>query len=214
MRGRKPKPNASQVAAGDPRKLGMGKLKAKLEAEPKAARGLPPPPKHLKGLALSAWKFWVEELSAMGLDRRPDGMMLEGACFNYAAAIQAEAIIGREGPTVKECTILYLAKKEQLRELRRVTRIRAEAGCKTPDEVAAADLLKTEIAEIESSLRVRAHPAVQIARQRWTLVKGFCSEFGLSPVSRTRLSVEKKDEGDVDLMAALSAPRAPRPAIN
>jgi P27 family predicted phage terminase small subunit len=214
MRGRKPKPTASQIAAGDPRKLGIRKLKAKLEAEPKAARGLPPPPKHLKGLALSAWKFWVEELSAMGIDRRPDGMMLEGACFNYAAAIQAESIIAKEGPTVERWTPLYFLKKKELRELRRAILIRADAGCDTRDDKAAAELLVKEIEELKSFLSVKAHPAVQIARQRWTLVKGFCSEFGLSPVSRTRLSVEKKDEGDVDLMAALSAPREPKPAIN
>jgi hypothetical protein len=26
------------------------------------------------------WRFWREELEAMDLDRRPDAMMLEGAC--------------------------------------------------------------------------------------------------------------------------------------
>jgi P27 family predicted phage terminase small subunit len=110
----------------------------------------------------------------MGLDRRPDGMMLEGACYNYGGAIDAENIIGREGATVTESTI---------------------------DE---------ESGEV-TVLRVKAHPAVQIARQRWTLVKGFCSEFGLSPVSRTRLTIEKKDTGEADLAAILSAPRVPRP---
>jgi phage terminase small subunit len=41
-------------------------------------------------------------------------------------------------------------------------------------------------------------------------VRSFQSEFGLSPVSRTRLTIEKPDNGEKDLMAMLSAPRMPR----
>ena len=79
MRGRKPKTAAQQIAEGDPSKRGVHKLDARLEAEPKATRGLPAPPQHLKGLARKAWRFWSEELEAMNLDCRPDAMMLEGA---------------------------------------------------------------------------------------------------------------------------------------
>ena len=39
------------------------------------------------------------------------------------------------------------------------------------------------------------------------LLKAFCSEFGLSPISRTRLSVEKPTVEEDDLMAILSQPR-------
>src|SRR5579863_8251506 len=38
---------------------------------------------------------------------------------------------------------------------------------------------------------VKPHPAVAQMNAAWTLLKMFCSEFGLSPVSRTRLAVEK-----------------------
>ena len=48
MRGRKPKTAAQQIAEGDPRKRGTRKLSDLLEVEPKAARGLPRCPKHLR----------------------------------------------------------------------------------------------------------------------------------------------------------------------
>lgn len=175
MRGRKPKPTANQIAAGDPRKLGKKKLQEKLDNEPQAVSGIQDPPERLEGIARDQWLFWRAELEAMGIDKRPDAAMLEGACWNFAGAIDAEKILAREGQTVTESTI-------------------ADDG----DVVI---------------LKVKTHPASQIAARRWALVKSFCSEFGLSPVSRTRLSIEKKDSGEEDLAALLSAPREPRKEI-
>lgn len=64
-------------------------------------------------------------------------------------------------------------------------------------------------------LRIRKHPAVEISSRSWLNVKAFCSEFGLSPVSRLRLHPENDGDGDGDkmddLMAALSQPREKKP---
>src|SRR5436305_14436798 len=38
------------------------------------------------------------------------------------------------------------------------------------------------------SVKVKDHPAVAISNAAWRQVRAFCSEFGLSPVSRTRLT--------------------------
>jgi P27 family predicted phage terminase small subunit len=54
---------------------------------------------------------------------------------------------------------------------------------------------------------VKPHPAVAQGNAAWMLLKGFCSEFGLSPVSRTRLTVEKPDDGEDELLEILSQPR-------
>ena len=54
---------------------------------------------------------------------------------------------------------------------------------------------------------VKPHPAVAQGNAAWMLLKAFCSEFGLSPVSRTRLAIEKPADGEDDLMAILSQPR-------
>jgi P27 family predicted phage terminase small subunit len=174
MRGRKPKPTAQKIAEGDAGKKGVHKLDQKLASEPKASRGLPGCPRHLKGRARYAWNFWSEELAAMKLDRRPDGPMLEGACRQYERAVAADLILDREG-------IVF------------TKRFVTESG---------------EVVDLEK----RKHPAVEISNRCWLIVKAFCSEFGLSPVSRTRLTIESvPSTDDDDLIRALSAPR-PRSA--
>lgn len=59
-------------------------------------------------------------------------------------------------------------------------------------------------------VNVKSHPAVAQGNAAWVLLKAFCSEFGLSPVSRTRLAIEKSTTGEADLMALLSQPRERR----
>src|SRR5579885_1119219 len=168
MRGRKPKPTARQIAEGDPRKHGKGKLQERLDLEPKPARGLPACPLHLKGRARLAWEFWREELAAMKLDSRPDAMMLEGACVGYSRAVEADLILAEEGLVVEESII-------------------DDSGNKVV-------------------LKVKNHPAIAISNLAWKQVRAFCSEFGLSPVARTRLKVERDDDVD-DLAKLLSQPR-------
>mgnify|MGYP000508740079 CR=1 FL=1 len=105
MAGRKPKPAARQIAEGDPRKRGKHKLIDAQNREPDAKRGLPECPKHLKGLARDMWNFWADELAHMNLDRRPDAASLEGACRHYARAVEADAILDRDGLIVEESMI-------------------------------------------------------------------------------------------------------------
>lgn len=67
-------------------------------------------------------------------------------------------------------------------------------------------------------LKIRKHPAVDISNRSWLIVKAFCCEFGLSPVSRMRLVVPKDaGEDHDDLVRLLSQPRLKReesPAVN
>jgi P27 family predicted phage terminase small subunit len=100
--GRKPKPLSLQIAEGDPRKRGKRKLLEAQECQPKAAKGLPDCPKHLKGRARTAWAFLKEQLETMDLDRRPDTLALEGGCLAYQAAIEAEEQLAKEGCVVTE----------------------------------------------------------------------------------------------------------------
>jgi P27 family predicted phage terminase small subunit len=55
-----------------------------------------------------------------------------------------------------------------------------------------------------------AHPAVRQRNQALLIMRAFCSEFGLSPISRTRLSVEPVDDDEDDLWKLLSQPRTNR----
>ncbi len=105
MRGRKPKSIELQIAEGDPRKHGVGKLAEKQKSQLKATQGLPDCPKHLNGRAREAWEFWSSELVGMKIDKRPDAMKLEGACVAYARAVEADLILEREGITIKDVYI-------------------------------------------------------------------------------------------------------------
>jgi P27 family predicted phage terminase small subunit len=52
------------------------------------------------------------------------------------------------------------------------------------------------------------NPAVTRMTTALTALRGFTSEFGLSPVSRTRLTIEKGGSEEKDMMNLLSQPRA------
>ena len=106
MRGRKPKPLGVRASEGDVRKIGAKKLREKLAAEPPTTRGLPDPPDHLGCRARELWLFWVSELEGMGIDRRPDGIMLEGACVAYGQAVAADIMIEHDGIVVSEPVVV------------------------------------------------------------------------------------------------------------
>jgi P27 family predicted phage terminase small subunit len=55
--------------------------------------------------------------------------------------------------------------------------------------------------------KIKNHPAVAISNAAWRQVRAFCSEFGLSPVSRTRLALEQPDTSSEHLMKLLATPR-------
>jgi P27 family predicted phage terminase small subunit len=169
LRGRKPKPISQQLAEGDPRKHGVGKLEKRLEAEQRAEHGLPDAPAHLGEIAAHAWQMWKEELEKMRLDFRPDQVMLEGACVSYERARAADELITKHGPLISE----PIFNKEGER----------------------------------TGSRIKTNPAIAISNKSWVIVRSFCSEFGLSPVSRTRLSIKEQGDSQADLMKLLSAPR-------
>lgn len=169
MRGRKPKPTQQQINEGDPAKRGKKKLVDKLKAEPKTVRGLPAAPAHLSAVAKAAWKFWKVELEGMQLDSRPDAQMLEGACVNYARAVEADRLLAISGILVVEP--IFDGERKVV------------------------------------GAKMKSHPAVAISNSSWRNVRAFCSEFGLSPVSRTRLTLEKAENPTDDLLKLLSQPR-------
>jgi phage terminase small subunit len=43
------------------------------------------------------------------------------------------------------------------------------------------------------------------------LMRAFCSEFALSPASRSRIATETADDGEDELMEILSRPRERKP---
>lgn len=59
--------------------------------------------------------------------------------------------------------------------------------------------------------RTKKHPAITVAQASWALVTKFCSEFGLSPVSRSRLTIDRKEkQTDQNINDLLAGPRVKR----
>jgi P27 family predicted phage terminase small subunit len=54
--------------------------------------------------------------------------------------------------------------------------------------------------------RMQANPAIGIANKAWEQVRGFCSNFGLNPASRTRVKVEDTSYGQANLLKSLQVP--------
>jgi P27 family predicted phage terminase small subunit len=78
------------------------------------------------------------------------------------------------------------------------------------DELVERDGLIIDQISNKGEVRAVTNPAISISNAAWKNVKAFCSEFGLSPASRTRLTLEKRDETQQELMELLSSPRKPR----
>lgn len=64
------------------------------------------------------------------------------------------------------------------------------------------------------SLGKKPNPALTISFRAWKLFHTYCVEFGFTPVSRGRLSVDKQPKGDAqDIAALLAGPRPKREAV-
>ncbi len=81
MKGRKPKPTALKLLAGNP-----GHNVPKHEAKP--ARGIPKPPAHLAGAALTGWMGFGPWLCKSGLLTMLDAAALEQLCENYGELLE------------------------------------------------------------------------------------------------------------------------------
>jgi P27 family predicted phage terminase small subunit len=79
-----------------------------------------------------------------------------------------------------------------------------EGACVNYERAVKADLV---IAKSGLVVAGRANPAIAISNAAWRQVRSFCSEFGLSPVSRTRLTIEEAGNATDDLIKLLSRPR-------
>ena len=101
----------------------------------------------------------------------------------------------------------------------RPDQIMLEGACVSYERAAMADEMVTKHGLMireplpSGGFAVRTNPAIAISNAAWRNVRAFCSEFGLSPVSRTRLTIEDPGNPTEDLMKLLSQPRQRRKEI-
>jgi phage terminase small subunit len=98
-----PKAKSAQqkINEGDRSKVGIHKLDAMLQSEPKAENDLPRCSPRLKGDAQLIYQFFVEQLEKAGLSKTPDAYALECACAALATVWEADRMLAREGAVIK-----------------------------------------------------------------------------------------------------------------
>lgn len=95
MQGRKPKPTALKLLAGNPGKRALN------HAEPKPRVILPKPPEHLSDDEKNKWKLTVRELHPLGLITAIDKDALAMYCTIYVRWIKAERMVRDKGEIIK-----------------------------------------------------------------------------------------------------------------
>ena len=100
-------------------------------------------------------------------------MVLEGACVNYARAVESDEIL--------------------------------KGGCQVEEPV--IDKMSGAVIGV----RIKNHPAVAVSNLCWRNVQMFCSDLGLSLISRQRLSMDSTDTSNSSLTEKLLRPRPEEP---
>lgn len=158
--------------------------------EPKPELGTPTMPKHLCPVARKEWKTIVPELLKLGVLTVVDRAALAAYCECFALWERARREVFKNGITF---TTKAVVKTHQ------------DDGS-TKDEVLI--------------LGIKRNPAVAVSNEALRMMKSYLVEFGLTPASRSRLSVEQppKDEDPVAAFfksqAASQAVRATAAAAN
>jgi P27 family predicted phage terminase small subunit len=135
-------------------------------AEPAPQAGRIPMPRGLTPLHQTAWKRLAGAIQRMGATSLPDAVALERLVACYVEILEAEESIKR--PIVAERTM----KDGEIREM-----VICEAG------------ERYYTAYGQSGFMVRERPEFGVIRSADQRLKGYLNEFGLTPASRSKVSV-------------------------
>jgi P27 family predicted phage terminase small subunit len=186
MAGRKPKPTNLKILQGNP-----GKRKIP-ENEPKPAKTMPKCPPHLDKIAKKEWRRFSTVLERLGLITEIDGSAFAAYCDQYSRWVQ----INKDLRT----------NTDQLRTQREALSIAIELEI---DPEKKAEIIK-QLSRLPASailvhdysidengiehLKISQNPLVVMARQTLQQIRAFCTEFGMTPSSRGRIHLDKKEE--------------------
>ena len=125
MRGRKPKPTALKVIAGNPGRRPLNRR------EPVPERDVPTCPSHLLAAGKAEWKRIVHELYDLGVISRLDRASLAAYCQAYGRWVEAERKL-TETPAILKMPSGYIQQNPWLtiatKQMELVQRFAAELG--------------------------------------------------------------------------------------
>jgi P27 family predicted phage terminase small subunit len=136
MRGRKPKPTALKIVAGNP---GKRPISAR---EPKPPTSVPTCPSHLCPSAKAEWKRLAHQLAALGILSELERATLAAYCQSYGRWVEAERKL-QESPMLLKLPSGY----------------------------------------------IQQNPWLGIANKQLELMHRYASDLGLSPATRTRVTI-------------------------
>ena len=154
-------PSALNNLHGNPSK----RKPAKNEPKPEIESGIPLCPAYLKGAAKQEWKRMAPELYNLGLLTKVDHAALEGYCSSYGLFIEAEKYLAR----IKRSYLDILKLREK------------DPSLKLPSN---------GMVSITSNGNAIMEPMLSVRKQAAEMMHKFLTEFGMTPASRARISVE------------------------
>jgi|SRR5579859_1071165 len=170
MAGRRPLPTAIKVLTGNPGHRPLN------EDEPKPAIEMPEMPKSLSRAARREWHYITWALLKIGLLSGMDGKALAAYCEAYAEWEQASRDVRKYGQLIEEPVVDKLGHAVML---------------ETMGGTESAPLLV-----MKPLVRLKENPAVRTRNNAAKTMKAFLTEFGLTPASRAKLKIGKKNDED------------------
>lgn len=177
MPGRKPKPTKLKVLQGNPGKRKLPKN------EPKPDPVIPDCPSHLDAIAKKEWKRFAKVLDKLGLLTEIDGSAFAAYCDQYSRWVKINHDL-----------------KVQEKELQRARKMLARKG----DEKSLERLSRLPVSSLvvhdytvdtfgQEHIKISQNPLIIMARQTLQQIRAFCTEFGMTPSSRGRIQIKRKE---------------------
>lgn len=184
LRGPAPKPTALRVLEGNRSKRPLNASEPKFDAQ------IPVCPPHLDAQAKKEWARLAPALVQVKILTEVDYMALANLCQAYSTMVQAQRLLNKQG-------LLLQAKT---REKPDDFWDKAKKG--KPGKNAKP---KPGRPKREAPGLVFLNPLSNVVNRQMDIIKNYCREFGLTPSSRSRLTVDSKPEVKDSLEDALSA---------
>ena len=123
------------------------------------------------------------------------------------------------GPLARKAWDFWATELEKMGLAFRPDSIALEAACVHYERAKLADGMVTKHGlvvvehltdrhgQLTGQKKIRRNPAIAISLASWAMVRSFCSEFGMTPVGRMHLQVDRSEGERQDLMELLTRPR-------
>lgn len=189
LRGPAPKPTALRILEGNRAKRPLNAREPKYDAQ------IPVCPPHLDPQAKREWARLAPALVQVKVLTEVDYMALANLCQAYSTMAQAQRLLNKQG-------ILLRSEKTTWRDVddayTETKGKKGKGGKKKP-------VSKPKRPGRPPTIMISQNPLLTVVNRQMEIIAKYCREFGLTPSSRSRLTVESKPDVTDSLEDALGA---------